>query len=183
MINIVTLSTIADSSSVKRQIEEIFFEASSRKEFDSEERRQSFYKRWCKDYQDYYSDEFFLLMEGNKLLGYLSGCSNSHESLTKLEVPGLSVFADLFNDFPAHLHINFHHDARGSGLGSILVNHYIEWLRSRHCKGLHLVTGRESKNRVFYERLGFNHHDEREFKGMQLFFMGKILEQNGRIPG
>ena len=183
MTKIVVLNSLVDQTSIKKQIEAIFFEASSRKEFESEEKKLSFFKRWCKDYQDYYSDEFFLLMEGDKLLGYLSGCSDSEQSLTKLEVPGLPVFADLFNDYPAHLHINFHHDARGRGLGSTLVNHYIEWLFERRCKGLHLVTGRESKNRVFYERLGFNHYDEREFKGMQLFFMGKKLDRSERVLG
>lgn len=175
-MTITALSEVLNREDVSRQIEEIFFEASSLKNFSSSERKAAFYKRWCKDYQTVYPDEFFVMMEGDFVQGYLSGCRNSQDSLTKLEVPGPIIFADLFNEFPAHLHINFHSSLRGKGLGSKLVNAYIETLKESHCPGLHLITSPEAMNVSFYDRLGFSHQVVREFNGMKLLFMGKKLD-------
>ena len=157
------------------QIKDIFFDATSRKEFISEEAKGIFFKRWCGDYQTFYSEEFFVVTVDNKVLGYLSGCSDSLAGKNVLNVPGYNVFEDLFLNFPAHLHINFHSDARGKGLGSILVNHYIAYLHGR-VKGLHLITSPDAKNMSFYERLGFTNVHVRDFKGSPLQFMGRILE-------
>lgn len=173
---IVNLTNAKNRDEVLSQIEAIFFEASSLKEFSSPERKAAFYKRWCKDYQTFYPEDFFVMIEDEKVLGYLSGCRESMESLAKLEVPGLPVFADLFEAYPVHLHINFHSSARGRGLGSVLVNAYIEKIKENHCKGIHLVTSPGAPNISFYERLGFNHQVTREFNGMKLLFMGKNLD-------
>jgi ribosomal protein S18 acetylase RimI-like enzyme len=173
---ITTLVEIKNKEEILLQVEEIFFEASSLKEFSFPEKKASFYKRWCQDYQTYYPEEFFVMMEDSKVLGYLSGCSQSNESKSVLSVPGLPVFADMFFDFPAHLHINFHSSSRGRGLGSLLVETYVEKLKENHCKGLHLITSPQAPNISFYDRLGFNHRVSREFNGMELLFMGKMLD-------
>lgn len=175
-MTILAFSEVSNREDVCLQIEEIFFEASSLKNFSSPERKDAFYKRWCKDYQTLYPEEFFVMMDGEFVQGYLSGCRDSKASLAKLEVPGPVVFADLFNDFPAHLHINFHSSLRGKGLGSKLVNDYVERLKESHCPGLHLITSPDALNVPFYERLGFSYQVEREFNGMKLLFMGKKLD-------
>lgn len=175
-MTIIALSEVSNREDVNRQIEEIFFEASSLKNFSSPERKAAFYKRWCKDYQVFYPDEFFVMMDEEFVQGYLSGCRDSKASLSKLEVPGPIIFADLFSEFPAHLHINFHSSVRGKGLGSKLVNDYIERLKESHCPGLHLITSPEALNVPFYDRLGFSYQVEREFNGMKLLFMGKKLD-------
>nr|BDT28714.1 GNAT family N-acetyltransferase [Bacteriovorax sp. HI3] len=174
--SIVTLKEINFNSEILKQVEDIFFLSTSVKSFASEERRLTFFKRWCGDYQTHYPQEFFVVMEEKKVLGYLSGCQDSFASLKVLDVPGLAVFEEQFEKFPAHLHINFHPDARGKGLGSLLVQHYMKVLKDQGIKGLHLTTSPDAQNVNFYLRLGFTHTVKREFKGSELYFMGAILE-------
>ena len=161
--------------SILKKVEEIFFLSSSLKNFSSEDRRQAFYKRWCGDYQSLYPQEFFIIMDDDIVLGYLSGCSDSTQALSCLNIPGFSVFQDFFESFPAHLHINFHPDARGKGLGSILMNHYMNHLKLHHVTGVHLVTSPNVQNVNFYMRLGFNKTETRDFNGTPLYFMGRTL--------
>lgn len=177
MIEIVTLNNLnADQKEVLlNQVEEIFFLSSSLKTFSSDERRKAFYKRWCGDYQTLYPEEFFIAMEEGKVLGYLTGCSDSTRAMNEVSVPGYAVFHDLFLAFPAHLHINFHPDARGKGLGSILMNHYMSFLKLNNVMGVHLVTSPDAQNVSFYHRLGFEKTETREFNGMLLHFMGCVL--------
>lgn len=174
--NVKTLTELSLEKEVIEQVEDIFFLSSSVKNFESPERKQTFFKRWCGDYISSYPNDFFVVLEGKKVLGYLSGCSDSSAALKILNVPGLTVFADQFERFPAHLHINFHPDARGKGLGSLLVQHYIKVLKEKEIKGLHLVTSPDALNVNFYLRLGFNHTITRELNSMSLYFMGTILE-------
>lgn len=176
-IQIVTLNELQgeQKKQIIASVNEIFFLSSSKKEFASQEAKAAFLKRWCGDYQEFFAGEFFVAMEGEKVMGYLSGCSDSLSAEPRLSVPGYSIFHDQFENFPAHLHINFHPDARGKGLGSVLVLHYMKVLKQNGIKGLHLVTSPDAKNVSFYERLGFNHTVTREFKEMPLYFMGSIL--------
>lgn len=177
MIEIVSLDSLnADQKEMAlTKVEEIFFLSSSLKSFSSEERRQAFYKRWCGDYQTLYPEEFFIAMEEGKVLGYLSGCSDSTRAMNELSVPGYAVFQDLFLAFPAHLHINFHPDARGKGLGSILMNHYMSYLKLNNVMGVHLITSPDAQNVSFYQRLGYSRTETREFNERPLHFMGRVL--------
>lgn len=177
MIEIVTLNTLnADQKKIiLSKVEEIFFLSSSLKTFASEEKRQNFYKKWCGDYQTMYPEEFFIALEEGKVLGYLTGCSDSIRAMNELSVPGFAIFHDLFLAFPAHLHINFHPDARGKGLGSVLMNHYMSFLKLNNVMGVHLITSPNAQNVSFYTRLGFHKTETREFNGMPLYFMGCVL--------
>lgn len=177
MIEILALKDLDTDSKevILNKVEEIFFLSSSLKTFSSIERRQAFYKRWCGDYQNLYPEEFFIVMEEGKILGYLSGCSDSTRAMNEVSVPGYAIFQDLFLAFPAHLHINFHPDARGKGLGSILINHYMSWLKINNVMGVHLVTSPNAQNVSFYLRLGFTKTETRSFNEMPLYFMGRIL--------
>lgn len=177
MIEIVALNNLVGPQKefVLTKIEEIFFLSSSLKSFSSIERREAFYKRWCGDYQALYPDEFFVAIQAGKILGYLSGCSDSTRALNEINVPGYAIFHDLFLAFPAHLHINFHPDARGKGLGSLLMNHYLNHLKLNNVMGVHLVTSPDAQNVSFYQRLGFTTTSTRDFNGMPLYFMGCVL--------
>jgi GNAT superfamily N-acetyltransferase len=176
-MEIIKLSQIVKNrEDILSQVENIFFVSSSLKSFSSEERKQAFYKRWCKDYQQFYPEEFFIMIEDGKVLGYLSGCSDSTKASELLEVPGYSAFTDLFKIYPAHLHINFHPDSRGRGLGSVLIRYYVDFLKSKKVHGLHLVTSRDAQNVSFYERLGFTYSEGRKFNEMELYFMGSKLD-------
>lgn len=177
MIEIQKLSSLSKSSAeyedIIQQIRTIFFLSSSIKEFSSDERREAFFKKWCGDFIRLYPENFYLMQEEKKLLGYLSGCLDSEAARSVLEVPGYDVFMDLFSDFPAHLHINFHPDCRGRGLGSHLVLAFISDLEFLKIKGVHLVTSPDAKNVTFYQRLGFTHEVVRPFHGSSLLFMGR----------
>lgn len=177
MIKVVTLDSIGadEKEEILKKVEEIFFLSSSIKVFSSEERRAAFYKRWCKDYQILYPEEFFIAMENGEAVGYLSGCSDSLGAMEAISIPGYLIFQDLFSSFPAHLHINFHPNARGKGLGSLLVNHYVNYLKSNNVIGVHLVTSPDAKNVSFYQRLGFTRTEKRDFNGITLYFMGLVL--------
>jgi ribosomal protein S18 acetylase RimI-like enzyme len=159
------------------QIKWIFFASSSLKEFSSPERKEAFFKRWCGDYLTYYPQEFFIMIEGSKILGYLSGCSDSVGARKILEVPAFDLFSDQFNQYPAHFHINFHPDIRGKGLGSMLVESYCLSLKDKKTiSGVHLITSDGAPNISFYRRLGFKQEIQRELGLMKLLFMGKTFE-------
>ncbi len=182
MLEILTFDSL-DSENKKsacESVKNIFFLSSSIKSFTDEIKKEAFFKRWCGDYLENYSQSFFLLFEttegARKLMGYLSACDNSLESLKVLNVPGLLVFKDYFELYPAHLHINFHPDARGKGWGSLLVKHYLEILREKSIKGVHLITSLDAPNVSFYHRLGFNKTETRLFNQSELYFMGQALE-------
>ena len=178
MVEFVTIGSISDvnlKNNFIEQMKAIFYMSSSIKEFSSEERKAAFYKRWCGDYLRLYPEVFFIMYEDQKVLGYLCLCLNSARAESELEVPGFSTFSDQFVQFPAHLHINFHPDSRGRGLGSQLMQHCIDILIKSNICGLHLVTSPDSKNVTFYQRLGFNHQVVRTFNQSQLLFMGKDL--------
>lgn len=177
MIQIKKLSSLQNSSpeyeDIISQIRDIFFLSTSIKEFSSDERKEAFFKKWCGDFIRLFPESFYLMMEEKKLLGYLSGCLDSTAAKALLEVPGYDVFSDQFNDFPAHLHINFHPDCRGRGLGSHLVMAFIADLESQKIRGVHLVTSPDAKNVSFYQRLGFTHKVVRTFNSSSLLFMGR----------
>lgn len=181
MIEIFTFDKIQEISKkeeIVSQIKEIFYQSSSLKEFSSEERKIAFFKRWCGDYLSFYPEHFQIMYEDNKVLGYLSGCLDSTRALNRVEVPGFSVFSDLFNSYPAHFHINFHPDCRGRGLGGNLVEKFCnEVFITHNLAGVHLVTSPEAPNVNFYKRLGFNFTEVRAFNQMSLLFMGKKTER------
>ena len=181
MLRIDVYSSLDSESkfSAYNSIKDIFFLSSSIKSFTDEIKKEAFFKRWCGDYLDYYPEQFYLLYSDQKLMGYLSGCENSIQSLQILNVPGHETFSDLFSDFPAHLHINFHPDSRGKGFGSLLVKHYLDDLLKNSIYGVHLVTSEDAPNVSFYGRLGFKCTLKRTFKGSELFFMGKHLSESG----
>ena len=176
--NIVTLDKLSPDIKliVIDQIKNIFFEASSVKVFKDEESKAIFFKRWCGDYIEHYPHYFYLMFENQKLLGYLSGCLNTIESFSILNVPGVRLFSDLYNDYPAHLHINFSSDCRGKGLGSVLVEHYLYECKSNKVKGVHLITSQDAKNVSFYRKLGFTDEFPRVAQSFTQLLMGKKIE-------
>ncbi len=175
MTEIISLPELTED--LLSQIKWIFFTSSSLKEFSSAERKEAFFKRWCGDYLTYYPQEFFIMKDGPKILGYLSGCSDSIGARKILEVPAFDLFSDQFIQFPAHFHINFHPETRGKGLGSLLVENYCISLKDKkNILGVHLITSDGAPNISFYRRLGFNQEIQRESGLMKLLFMGKIFE-------
>ena len=170
MIEIVLL----DKSKHCEEIKEIFFLSSSIKSFSTEERKEDFFKRWCGDYILHYSDQFYVMVDGDtkKVLGYLSGCDNSIDSLSKLVIPGPECFKDMFEEYPAHFHINFHPDCRGKGFGSKLVEYYCRKLVTKNIPGVHIITSTDANNISFYRQMKFSYENVQVFGKAQLLFMG-----------
>lgn len=178
MIEIFKLSSVDEKEfeDIVEQTRTIFYVSSSLKEFSSVESKIAFFKRWCGDYMSLFPDQFFIMKENQKVLGYLSGCNDSKAASALVTVPGFSVFSELFEKYPAHFHINLIPESRGRGLGSKLVEHYCEYLKFLHVKGVHLVTSAGAENISFYQRLNFDHEVQRQFNQMNLLFMGKIVK-------
>ncbi len=159
-------------------IKEIFFASSTRQDFASSEEREQFFCNWT----DYYTkqcphDNLIARDANNHVLGYLMGCKDSvRASLYYSEKnPSYSLFADQFADFPAHFHINCHPEARGIGVGSLLISHFIQRLRKDKIAGVHIVTSPSADNRFFYAKNKFDFQLIRERKGHSFLFMGRKL--------
>ena len=155
----------------RAQVDAIFFEASTRKEFKDQEEREAFNWKYLGFYLAHYPEYAWLALKEETVLGYVVGMPFSHDPSLYLLQPHLKAFASSFEKFPAHLHINCHPEARGLGVGKRLVLQLVEQLKSEGVVGLHILTGSSSDNRFFYEKLGF---DSLRIEG-SILLMGKTL--------
>jgi GNAT superfamily N-acetyltransferase len=158
------------------QIKDIFFESSVRTDFKSEEEKDAFFFKYSGHYLHHFPDLAFVAV-GEKVLGYVLGAPTSSDEGLKRIQPHLAVFERYFEAYPAHLHINCHRDARGQGIGSMLVKRFESCLQERLVSGLHIMTGPDAANREFYKRLGFHDEAVEEFKGGRILLMGKVLSR------
>jgi hypothetical protein len=110
-------------------------------------------------------------LNGANVLGYIVGMPFTNDSSLFSLQPHLKKFEHLFSDYPAHLHINCHIDGRGKGVGRSLVDQLLGQIRRESVPGIHIMTGKSSDNRYFYEKLGF---DFSQISG-EVLFMGKRL--------
>lgn len=63
--------------------------------------------------------------------------------------------------WPAHLHVRLVPEARGAGLGTALMAHWLDHLRRVGSPGCHLQTLHENVGAVaFFERMGFVRHGD-----------------------
>lgn len=62
------------------------------------------------------------------------------------------------DQYPAHLHINIHHNFRGKKIGSLLFQKFIEQARSAGCHGVHAATRVDNPSACrFFEEKGFSY--------------------------
>ena len=152
------------------QVREIFFESSTKKDFKDQAEKEAFYQKYVGFYLKHFP-EFCWIAVGQNVLGYVLGMPETHHSELEQIQPHLKKFEDLYDRYPAHLHINCHSSSRGLGVGGQLVLKMIQELGSQGLPGLHIMTGAQSRNRSFYQRLGFTDEVERE----GILFMGRPL--------
>jgi GNAT superfamily N-acetyltransferase len=57
--------------------------------------------------------------------------------------------AELLRDFPAHAHVNVAADARGQGVGYALAMRFLEELKRRKIRGVHVVSGTPGGTQLF----------------------------------
>lgn len=151
------------------QVAQIFFEASSVKEFSNIDEREKFFHRWCGQYLEKYPEGFFIALEGDQVLGYSCSHPDSLAALGEFQIPGQKYFEHLFQDYPLHLHINCHSSSRGKGIGRLLINKQSQLNNT----GIHIITEKGADNCGFYRALGFDREEEADLKGHTLLFMGK----------
>lgn len=60
-----------------------------------------------------------------------------------------------FDEYPAHLHINVDKDARSLGIGVMLMNKFLEYLRGKNIPAVHLSSVSKI-GQVFFSKSGFN---------------------------
>lgn len=134
-------------------LERIFFDASVRKSFPDAAARAAFLETWTGWYLREAPDDVMLWLDDDgAVIGYLTGCRDSAGAAELFRIiPAYDRFADLFDAFPAHLHVNVDAAHRGRGVGAALVKAFREEVGT----GVHIVTGVEARNIAFYSRLGF----------------------------
>lgn len=171
----IVIRSYLDHSDAGPQLMDIFLESSVKKEFKDEEERAAFYYKYVGFYLEYYPELCLLALKNGKLLGYILGATKSQDSKLYSLQPHLKKFQEFFQDYPAHLHINCSADSRGQGVGSKLIKAFEEKLQKLGVSGLHIMTGGTSRNRSFYQRLGFDFETEIMFQGSPILMMGKKL--------
>ncbi|MGE3608118.1 MAG: GNAT family N-acetyltransferase [Bacteriovoracaceae bacterium] len=170
----IVVRKLVDLPEVQSQIDDIFFESSTKKEFKDQAEKEAFHWKYVGFYLKNFP-ELTLVAYADKLLGYILGSPSTRREDLYLIQPHLSIFEDLFELFPAHLHINCHFEARGLGIGGKLLEAFEAELKTAGVKGLHIMTGTESLNRNFYIKHGFHFQEVRSFQGNPILFMGKNL--------
>jgi GNAT superfamily N-acetyltransferase len=152
----------------KDQLSEIFFETSTKKEFKNSEEKETFFWKYVGFYLSHYPEYAWLAVQEGKVLGYVLGMPFTQDPSLFAIQPHLKAFSHEFKNYPAHLHINCHHDARGKGVGKRLVHTLLGQLKAQNIPGLHIMTGPDSENKLFYQKLGFEH----EFVMNSILLMG-----------
>lgn len=166
------------SADVLPLIREIFFLSADPKNVSEDPlKNEAFFERWTGYYLRNSPDWILLAWEDGKLLGYLMCGVDSQKALAHYQtrIASYGLFADQFEKFPAHLHINCHPDARGKGVGTALVRELCDRLKAQNIPGVHLITSSSQRNAEFYRRNGFDVEVERDWRGHPLLFMGKKL--------
>lgn len=174
MINYKTYSDLNNSQ--KNKVNQIFFQNSSVNKFEDLKSKDAFFYKYLGHYQQNYPDLLITIMEDSTVLGYICGSSDSQNDKILYELVNYyNLFSDYFNDYPAHLHINISQKFTGKGLGGLLLSRFERKLTQLNCKGVHLVTGVDSRNISFYRKNGYGFAVERKFKSTPLLFLSKSL--------
>jgi GNAT superfamily N-acetyltransferase len=155
-ISILKLTEMPEIKDFERQLDHIFFSSSATKTFADETVRQAFRERWLGRYLKHDQAWFYVALAGSKVAGYLAGSIDDPAQSERFSDIGyFPQLADETERYPAHLHVNVDESLRSGGLGSQLIERFLFDLRHAGVPGVHLVTGRFSRNVAFYERNGF----------------------------
>lgn len=155
-----------------QELDEIFFESSTKKDFKDAAEKEAFKWKYLGFYLTHYPELLFVALKDEKLLGYCLGTPVSLRSDLIQIQPHLETFGQYLSIYPGHLHINCHSALRGQGIGSKLISEFIKSLKLLGLPGCHIMTGPYSMNRAFYSRLGFNEEVILAYQGTNILMMG-----------
>lgn len=139
------------------ELDPIFFEASLTKQFADPASRQAFHERWLGRFLAQRPALAHVAVSATgALTGYIVGAHlDPARDPAFADIGYYKKLAHLTPDYPAHLHINLAADARNRGTGAALISAFMRDALAAGLPGVHLVTGRDSRNRSFYARNGF----------------------------
>lgn len=160
-----------------KAVSQIFFETSSRKNFNSEREKNSFRHKYLDLYLDNDEALCFVAQEGVEVIGYLVGSFHTGDVYTKM-AEYYKYFASEIKNYPAHLHINLTSQARGKGTGKKLIEQFIFELKSKNVPGVHIITLKSALNTHFYRACNFSFEKEDISNSLGLLFMGRSLISN-----
>ncbi|HML27595.1 MAG TPA: GNAT family N-acetyltransferase [Hyphomicrobium sp.] len=140
-----------------REIDRIFFEASSIKSFTSDAARAAFRERWLGRYLSYDPEFAYLALDsGGAIVGYLVGAIEDPAQVERFaDIPYFAALAEQTKRYPAHLHVNIDPAFRNRGIGGQLINRFVTDARAAGAPGMHVVTSAGAANVRFYNRNGF----------------------------
>ncbi|MFP4152151.1 MAG: GNAT family N-acetyltransferase [Alkalispirochaeta sp.] len=198
--SIISLATLTGTllEAATRGAEAIFWETAHTTSFESEEERSGFQWRYFGYYLEHAPEMAFvaygdvdaadrrngdspLPLGNSRVLGYICGVVNTRAHRALYEIaPHVPVFDNLYDRYPAHLHINLTAAARGRGLGGTLLRAIEERARLYGAPGIHLVTSVGARNVGFYRKNGYTDAWERPLNAApemdrNLLFLGKRL--------
>jgi GNAT superfamily N-acetyltransferase len=151
---------LISQNNFQSQVSEIFFDASTKKEFKDPIEKEDFFWKYVGFYLAHYPEYAWIAVEEGKVQGYVLGMPFTQDPSLYAIQPHLRAFQEHFKIFPAHLHVNCHADARGKGVGKKLVEKLLSQLKDQNVSGLHIMTGPVSDNKKFYQKLGFDYEIE-----------------------
>lgn len=174
---ILPLDAVQEQERARADIDRIFYVSSATQSFPSEAARAAFHERWLGRYLKHHRDLVFVARaDDGSAFGYIAGAAEDPATLPRFaDLPFTIPFAHLSRDFPAHLHVNCAPEWRGRGIGAALVATFAEAVHKRGARGLHLVTGANSRNRVFYAREGFEERGRWGEPGKEAVFLAKRI--------
>lgn len=170
----VIISNLADRPEKFEEVMEIFFEASTKKDFASMEERVRFLVKYLGVYVQSYPELCLIALKDDSVVGYCCGMPNTPPELYE-QVPHLEIFEDQFEEYGAHLHINCSAASRGQGIGQKLMAEFESMMKMEGAEGIHIITSPTARNVQFYKKLNYNHEVLREFNKISLLFLGKTL--------
>lgn len=182
----ITIRKLADLPASQQRIErleQIFFEASTVRNFVDAAARAEFRDRWFGRYIDHDLDHAFVALgEQGEPVGYLLGAVDDPAKTPRFaDVGYFSIIAPLTNRYPAHLHMNLAPAWRSRGIGARLVEIFKAHAASRGRQGLHVVTGFGVRNVGFYLRNGFRETARFEWQSRPLVMLGTPIKPQAAV--
>ncbi len=167
---------------LRRQVEEILLVSANPQRVADESSRAAFLDRWLTRYLEAYPEQVLLALDeagDGQVLGVLNGCLDSAAATVFRDLhPYYRLFADLYEDYPAHFHVNCPPAHRCGGVGSRLVQTFVALCHDAGRPGVHLVTAPGLRNVGFYRRNGFSEAVERSEGGQSYLFLGRRLARD-----
>ena len=139
---------------------QIFFETAHIKVFETMPAQDAFYQRWFGNYLKTDPASFLLAVDENgAAIGYLAGCLDSFSDTARNIISDISFYTPAFcsalRDYPSHFHINVKPGSQGKGVGRQLISGFLQLCRDQGSRGIHVVTGANSRAVDFYRTCGF----------------------------